>query len=99
MFLMRDEQKVDLCGRIVRAGGGTVLSYYSSLEDLIRHASNSVLGLYKMVTHIFLDNVEEWCALPRFRFLVEKTEGKDIHFLYHKTHRGLGGGRGVVSYV
>merc|ERR1712215_222993 len=51
------------------------------MESLIRHAS----GLYKMVTHVFLDNVEEWCASPRFRLLVKKTEGKEINFLYHKT--------------
>ena len=62
-------------------GGGKVTSYYSSIDSMIKHASS----LYRMVTHVFLDNVHELAASSRFRFLVKKTEDKGIKYLYYKS--------------
>ena len=81
VFLMKDEKTEDFCGRLVSAGGGKVTSYYSSIDSMINHLPS----LYRMVTHVFLDNVHELAASSRFRFLVKKTEDKGIKYLYYKS--------------
>ena len=58
-------------------------SYYGSIDDLLRHSSSALLP--RMVTHIFLDDVNEWASSSKFRFLVKKTEGKGIKYLYYKS--------------
>ena len=78
---MKDEETEDFCGRLVSAGGGKVTSYYSSIDSMIKHSSS----LYRMVTHVFLDNVDELAASSKFRFLVKKTEDKGIKYLYYKS--------------
>ena len=80
VFLMKDEKTEDFCGRLVSAGGGKVTSYYSSIDSMIKHHSS----LYRMVTHVFFDNVQEMAASSRFRLLVKKTEDKGIKYLYYK---------------
>ena len=83
VFLMKDEETEDFCGRLVSAGGGKVTSYYGSIDDLLRHSSSALLP--RMVTHIFLDDVNEWASSSKFRFLVKKTEDKGIKYLYYKS--------------
>ena len=58
-------------------------SYYGSIDDLLRHSSSALLP--RMVTHIFLDDVNEWASSSKFRFLVKKTEDKGIKYLYYKS--------------
>ena len=61
--------------------GGKVTSYYSSIDSMINHLPS----LYRMVTHVFLDNVDELASSSKFRFLVKKTEDKGIKYLYYKS--------------
>ena len=82
-FLMKDERTEDFCVRLVSAGGGKVITCYNSIESLI----NYLPSLYRMVTHVFLDNVHELAASERFRFLVRKSEERQlgIKYLYYKS--------------
>ena len=82
-FLMKDERMEDFYERLVRAGGGKVITSYNSIGSLINHLPS----LYRMVTHVFVDNVHELAASERFRFLVRKSEERQlgIKYLYYKS--------------
>ena len=83
VFLMKDEQTEDFCVRLVKAGGGKVVSHYDSMRSLIDHLPS----LYREVTHVFLDNCQELAASETFRYLVNKCEERQlgVEFLYYKS--------------
>ena len=60
-----------------------MISSYNSIGSLINHLPS----LYRMVTHVFLDNVQELAASETFRFLVRKSEERQlgIKYLYYKS--------------
>ena len=90
---MKDEQTEDFCIRLVKAGGGKVVSRYNSIRSLIEH-----LPLYREVTHVFLDNCQELAASEAFRFLVNKCEQRQlgIDFLYFKSLYDMIAGREYI---
>ena len=79
-FIMKDEKNQDFVARLVRAGGGKVVSDYSSIGDLI----NNLSSLYRMLTHIFVDDIDELVASRDFRFLVRESASRQLGIKFLK---------------
>ena len=79
-FIMKDEKNQDFVERLVRAGGGKVVTDYSSIGSLI----NNLPSLYRMLTHVFVDDVDELVASRNFRYLVRESASRKLGIKFLK---------------
>ena len=68
-----------------------MVTNYTSIGSLINHLPS----LYRMLTHVFVDDVDELVASRNFRYLVRESAARQlgIKFLYFKTIYDMISGR------
>ena len=76
VFVMRDERKNGVYSRIVRAGGGTVVSRWRSLEELSEQPP-----ALREVTHVFLDPWPEDSSPLAFMSLARSSQSQGLELL------------------
>ena len=81
VFIMEDKIIKDVFGRIVIAGGGSVVRYYNTLESLARNPPS-----VREIMHVFLDPWPKIIRSVEFHSVVTSCKRKNlnIHFLHYR---------------